>query len=88
MCLTGRRIDAKEAYRIGLVSEVVEKGKALSRAIEIANSILEAPWDTIEYAKSFFTGHTKMSFDKSFNVEHDRAFEEVLLPKARKGFKQ
>lgn len=87
LCLTGRRIDAQEAFRIGLVSEVVEGNNVLSRAIEIGSSILEAPRDTLQFAKSFFTGHTKMGFDESFDVEHDRAFQEVLLPKAKKGFK-
>lgn len=37
--LTGDEFDAKEAHRIGLIQEVVEVGKQLDRAIEIATTI-------------------------------------------------
>ena len=39
MLLTGDRIDAEEALRVGLVSEVVEPGQLLPRAIELAGRI-------------------------------------------------
>ena len=42
--LTGDEFDAAEAFRIGLVQEVVENGKQLERAIEIAETIsVQAP---------------------------------------------
>ncbi len=37
--LTGDEFDAAEAYRIGLVQEVVEPGSQLDRAVEIAETI-------------------------------------------------
>ena len=37
--LTGDQFDAAEAFRIGLIQEVVETGKQLDRAIELAQSI-------------------------------------------------
>lgn len=37
--LTGEEFDAQEAHRIGLVQEVVEPGRQLERAIEIAETI-------------------------------------------------
>jgi len=39
MLLTGERIDAAEAHRIGLVSDLVPVGGALSRALELAEQI-------------------------------------------------
>jgi enoyl-CoA hydratase/carnithine racemase len=39
LILTGRVIDAAEAYRIGLVAEVVPAGEAHARALEIAEEI-------------------------------------------------
>jgi enoyl-CoA hydratase/carnithine racemase len=39
--LTGEEFDAQEAYRIGLVQEVVEPGRQLERAIELADYISE-----------------------------------------------
>jgi enoyl-CoA hydratase/carnithine racemase len=56
--LTGDELDAAEAHRIGLVQEVVENGKQLERAIEIAEAIAkQAPLGvraTIESAKKAF----------------------------------
>ena len=86
LCLTGRKIDAKEALRIGLVSEITNRSDLLQRAIEIADTILEAPSDTIKFIKSYFISNTEKGFEESFLVEHDKAFQEILLPKAKNGF--
>src|SRR6185369_1791495 len=43
MIITGRRVDAREAERIGLVNEVVPQGKALERARELAHQIAALP---------------------------------------------
>jgi enoyl-CoA hydratase len=45
MMLTGRRVSAEEALRIGLVADVVEAGELLGRALEAASQIAAlAPW--------------------------------------------
>ncbi len=43
MIITGRFIDAKEAYRIGLANEVVPEGQSLSRAKELAAQLCKLP---------------------------------------------
>jgi enoyl-CoA hydratase len=43
LIITGRVIDAWEAERIGLVNEVVPKGKSLERALELAEFICNLP---------------------------------------------
>lgn len=86
LCLTGRKIDAEEAFRIGLVSEITNNSELLQRAVEIGDTIMEAPSDTIKYIKSYFISNTGKGFEESFLVEHDKAFQDILLPKARKGF--
>jgi len=47
LIITGRRIDAGEAYRIGLVNEVVPKEKLMDRVVEIAELICSYPQGSI-----------------------------------------
>jgi enoyl-CoA hydratase len=47
LILTGRPIAADEALRIGLVNEVVEPGKHLERALELAERIAAFPQETM-----------------------------------------
>lgn len=51
LIITGKVIDADEAYRIGLANEVVPKGTALTRAIELANFIAALPQAAIRTDK-------------------------------------
>jgi len=78
LCLTGRRIDAKEAHRIGLVSEIVGKEGLLEQSVRIGTIIKEAPLEALQYTKRYFIGNAGLGFDESFQVEHDRAFQEFL----------
>jgi enoyl-CoA hydratase/carnithine racemase len=43
LILTGRAVSAEEALQIGLINRVVEKGKALEAAVELAQSLAEFP---------------------------------------------
>ncbi|BDR91715.1 crotonase/enoyl-CoA hydratase family protein [Vulcanisaeta souniana] len=47
LVLTGRLISAEEAYQWGLVNYLVDEGKALDKAIEIAELISEYPQETL-----------------------------------------
>lgn len=51
LILTGKEIDAQEAYRIGLVNEVVPEGKVLERAKEVAERICSLPQGSIRTDK-------------------------------------
>lgn len=51
LIITGRVIDVREAERIGLVNEVVPKGKSLERALELAESICSLPQPAIRTDK-------------------------------------
>jgi enoyl-CoA hydratase len=81
LCLTGRRIDAAEALRVGLVSSVHDQGCLPEEARKLAATILAAPADTLRYVKQTFVADCASGFEESFAMEHDRAFREILLNK-------
>ncbi|MDE3091664.1 MAG: enoyl-CoA hydratase/isomerase family protein [Chloroflexota bacterium] len=84
LCLTGRRIDATEAHRIGLVSQIVAKNDLLERAIQIASTILEMPLETLKFTKAYLSGNFGKGFEESFRIEHDDAFQRFLLRAPKK----
>jgi enoyl-CoA hydratase len=47
LILTGRPVEAEEAHRIGLVNEIVEPGKHLERALDLAERIAAFPQETM-----------------------------------------
>jgi enoyl-CoA hydratase len=51
LVITGRRIDVHEAREIGLVNEVVPRGKALERAQQLAHEIAALPQGAIRSDK-------------------------------------
>jgi len=51
LVITGKRIDAQEAYRIGLVNEVVPQDQLMARSMELARSICELPQGSIRVDK-------------------------------------
>lgn len=52
LLLTGRRFDAEEALRLGLVSEVVAADRLVPRATEVAQGLAGGPTIALGYAKS------------------------------------
>jgi enoyl-CoA hydratase/carnithine racemase len=63
LCLTGRRIDAQEAYRIGLVSRVVPADRLLEEAVAVAKTIAEAPLPTLRMIKRLVIGTYSWSLE-------------------------
>jgi enoyl-CoA hydratase len=78
LCLTGRRVDASEALRIGLVTGVVDPERLVDEALATARSIAEAPQVALERTKSYLITSASATFEDAFAVEHDTVFDEFL----------
>ena len=88
LCFTGKRVDAVEACRIGLVSEVVEGERLLERAVKISTEIMETPPAALKRTKQLMIDASGLGFEESFCLEHDRVFQEFLLKKASESAKK
>jgi enoyl-CoA hydratase len=78
LCLTGRRIDAEEALRVGLVSGVVEGDALVDEARGVALQMAEAPQRALEATKRYLNANQGFGFEDSFRVEHDDVFDNLL----------
>lgn len=71
--LTGDTFDADEAYRIGLIQEIVEPGKQLDRAVEIANEVADqAPLAVRETLRS-----CRIAVEEGPRAAFDRFYQQV-----------
>ena len=52
LALSGRRIDAAEAHRVGLVSKVVSQESVMEESAAYARTVAEAPLDTLKVLKA------------------------------------
>src|SRR5438067_9117472 len=63
LLLTGRLFDAHEAYRLGLINEIVEPDKLMDRAHELAAHLLENSPTSLGYTKRLLTEHARAELD-------------------------
>lgn len=78
LCLTGRRIGAAEAERIGVVNRIVDADRLVDEALATARVIAEAPQPALETTKRYLASSGGVTFDEAFEVEHDRVFDDFL----------
>jgi enoyl-CoA hydratase len=71
MILTGARIPAAEALRIGLVERVVPKGEALAAATELARTIAAKAPIALRYAKEAVVKGLGMALEDGLRLEGD-----------------
>jgi enoyl-CoA hydratase len=69
LLITGRRIDVREAERIGLVNEVVARGRALARARELAHEIAALPQGAIRADKESVMRHVGRTLEERLRLE-------------------
>ena len=71
MILTGARIPAAEALRLGIVERVVPAGDALEAATELARTIAEKAPIALRYAKEAVVKGLGMSLEDGLRLEGD-----------------
>jgi enoyl-CoA hydratase len=81
LIITGRVIDAREAERIGLVHEVVPRGRALPRALELAEYIAALPQDAIRTDKEAVYRGYNLSLREGLCVEAE-CFNRLVASRA------
>ena len=69
LIITGRRIDAQEALRIGLVNEVVPDDQVRQRAQELAQSICELPQGAIRSDKESVIRGVGRTLEERLRIE-------------------
>jgi enoyl-CoA hydratase len=69
LVITGRRIDAEEALRIGLVNEIVARGGALQRARELAHEIAALPQGAIRSDKESIMRGIGRTLEERLRIE-------------------
>jgi enoyl-CoA hydratase/carnithine racemase len=77
LVLTGRRFDAKEAERLGIVNEVTGKRQWLDRALELAGTIARRPPLAVRLAKQAVLAAEETSM--SSGLESERRLYELAM---------
>jgi methylglutaconyl-CoA hydratase len=72
LLLTGRIFDAAEAYRLGLVNELVEPEQLMNRAGELAMQLMENSPTSLRLTKKLINGF----ISAQLNVQIEKAIEE------------
>jgi enoyl-CoA hydratase/carnithine racemase len=77
LVLTGRRIDAEEAARLGIVNEVAGRGEWLERAMELAQRIARRPPIAVRLAKQAVLAADETTL--SAGLEQERRLYELSM---------
>src|SRR5947199_2554727 len=72
LIITGRRIDAAEAERIGLASEVTPRGQSLARAQELAHKIAALPQGAIRSDKESILRGIGRTLEERLRIEAEQ----------------
>ena len=76
LLLTGRPIDAQEAYRIGLVNKVVPAAELMSAAMQMAEDLCRPAPLAVRAAKRLLIQGTNLPFSEAMELE--KAMNDIL----------
>jgi enoyl-CoA hydratase/carnithine racemase len=78
LVITGRRIDAQEALRIGLVNEIVPRGQALAAAQRLAEEIATLPQGAIRSDKESIMRGVGRTLEERLRIEAEMTISMFL----------
>lgn len=78
LIITGKRIDAQEAYRIGLVSEVVPHAQLLDRARTLARAICALPQGSIRVDKETMVRGVGRTLEERTFIETEGIYSMIV----------
>jgi len=78
LIITGRRFDAEEALRIGLVTEIVPKNRLMERARELAQAICELPQGAIRSDKEVVMRSWGRPLEEGLRIEAELAASMIM----------
>jgi methylglutaconyl-CoA hydratase len=64
LLLTGRIFGAEEAYKLGLVNEIVAPERLMPRALELASQLMENSPASLRATKKLLSGYTREQLDR------------------------
>ena len=71
ICLSGRLVDGKEAFRIGLVNEVAPREELIAAAERLAQTILKGAPVSIRYIKEAILKGVELPLEQGLRLEAD-----------------
>jgi enoyl-CoA hydratase/carnithine racemase len=77
LVLTGRRIDAHEAHRIGIVNRVAPKNEWLDQAIELAEVVASRPPIAVQLGKKAVLAAEETTL--SAGLDYERRLYELAM---------
>jgi enoyl-CoA hydratase len=83
--LTGNRIDANEAWRLGLINYVVPQEKLMARAEELAATIAENGPLAVKAIKEAVRRTSGRPYDEAFRIENECAHSVIESEDAKEG---
>lgn len=85
MILCGEQVDATTAERIGLAEEVVEQGKALERALAMAESVANQSPTALKHCKTLIMSTRERGVSDGFRLERELFVDLFDDPNQREG---
>jgi len=69
LAMTNKRVQADEAYRLGLCAEVVDDDEVVTAAVDLAKSLADMVPDSLVTTRNLIRGATSLTFNQALQAE-------------------